>query len=757
MDLPVADCGEGEWKMSDSRVAEITRAVTPEEIQDHGLTPDEYSTACRILDREPNLTELGIFSVMWSEHCSYKSSRAFFHLFPTDGDCVIQGPGENAGIIDIGDGWAACFKMESHNHPSFIEPFQGAATGVGGILRDIFTMGARPIANLNSLRFGAPDHERTKYLVSGVVSGISSYGNCMGIPTVGGEVVFDPSYNGNILVNAFSLGVVRTDAIFLGSASGIGNPVIYVGSKTGKDGIHGATMASEEFGEGSEEKRPTVQKGDPFIEKLLLEACMEVFQTDAVVGIQDMGAAGLTCSTFEMASRAGNGVELDLDTIPQREANMNAYELLLSESQERMLIVAEKGKEQIVLDIFEKWGLDATVCGTVTDSGRAVIRWRGEVVADMPAAPLADEAPRYERPHYRPDYLDETEAFQTRSLPDVIDSGETLLQMIAHPNLASKRWVYRQYDHMVGADTVLAPGADAAVVRVHGTDKGIAMTCDCNSRWVYLNPFDGAAMALVEAARNLSCVGATPLAITDCLNFGNPEKPGTMWQMVEAMRGLGHACREMNTPVISGNVSLYNETDGKGIHPTPTVGMVGLIEPAEKALAGGFKGEGHTIAILGAPEGSRLGGSTYLHLIHGLTQGTPPKPDFEAERRVQGAIREMVLSGAVQSAHDCADGGLAVALVEETMGPESPGFRVELPGAGRADERLFGEDGARILVSIAPEHIDEARTIAASHGVPLTPIGRTGGTQAIINGHFTLDLSAIRSAWGGGFEGAVGL
>jgi phosphoribosylformylglycinamidine synthase subunit PurL len=743
--------------VKDSRIESVTRAITPDEISEHGLTPEEFETACRILGRDPNITELGIFSVMWSEHCSYKSSRAFFHLFPTDGPGVIQGPGENAGIIDIGDGWAACFKMESHNHPSFIEPFQGAATGVGGILRDIFTMGARPIANLNSLRFGAPNHPKTEFLVSGVVNGISSYGNCMGIPTVGGEVTFDPSYNGNILVNAFSLGVMKTDAIFLGSASGVGNPVIYVGSKTGKDGIHGATMASEEFGEGSEEKRPTVQKGDPFIEKLLLEACMEVFETDAVVGIQDMGAAGLTCSTFEMASRAGNGVELNLDAIPQREKNMTAYELLLSESQERMLLVAEKGKEQVVIDIFSKWGLDASVCGSVTDTGRAVITWLGEVVADMPAAPLADEAPRYERPHSRPSYLDETQSFEPTNLPDIEDANPLMLELMGHPNLASKRWVFRQYDHMVGADTVIAPGADAAVVRVHGTDKGLAMSSDCNSRWVYLDPYDGAGMALVEAARNLSCVGATPLAITDCLNFGNPEKPGTMWQLVEAMRGLGDACKEMETPVISGNVSLYNETDGQAIHPTPTVGMVGLIEPVEKALAGGFKEAGHQIAILGAPEGKHLGGSTYLNVIHGLTSGRPPKPDFEAERKVQGTVRALIHEGLLTTAHDCSDGGVAVALVDSSMHEGAPGARVTLPGSGRTDERLFGEDGARILVAYKPEDAEAVKAKAASHGTPLTEIGQTGGDRIEIAGLVDLPVAALRNRWETGFEDAVGL
>lgn len=743
--------------MTDPRVAAVTRAITPDEVGENGLTPEEFETACRILGREPNVTELGIFSVMWSEHCSYKSSRAFFHLFPTDGPRVLQGPGENAGIVDIGDGWAACFKMESHNHPSFIEPFQGAATGVGGIMRDIFTMGARPIANLNSLRFGAADHPKTKFLVSGVVSGISSYGNCMGVPTVGGEVVFDPSYNGNILVNAFTLGVLRSDAIFLGSASGLGNPVIYVGSKTGKDGIHGATMASEEFGEGSEEKRPTVQKGDPFIEKLLLEACMEVFQTDAVVGIQDMGAAGLTCSTFEMASRAGNGITLDLDKIPQREKNMTAYELLLSESQERMLLVAEKGKEQIVIDIFAKWGLDASVCGEVTDTGRAVISWLGEVVADMPAAPLADEAPRYERPHSRPDYLDALQAFDTRSLDDVKAPGDVLLRMMGHPNLASKRWVYRQYDHMVGSDTVIAPGADAAVVRVDGTQKGIAMTSDCNSRWVYLDPFDGASMAIAEASRNLSCVGAEPIAITDCLNFGNPEKPGTMWQLVEAMRGLGESCKIMETPVISGNVSLYNETDGQGIHPTPTVGMVGLIEPVELALAGGFKESGHSIAILGAPVGTHLGGSSYLYMEHDLTAGRPPKPDFDAEKEVQGAVRAMVRAKAISTAHDISDGGIATALTDCSMGDALPGCSVTLPGDGRLDERLFGEDGARIIIAYAPEKEQAVMDLAAAHQATFTPIGTTGGDRLVIEGILDLSIADLAKVWGSGFEDAVGL
>ena len=743
--------------MSDSTIEEVTRAITPEDVKEHGLTDEEYETALRIMGREPNFTELGIFSVMWSEHCSYKSSRAFFHLFPTDGPQVIQGPGENAGIVDIGDGWAVVFKMESHNHPSYIEPFQGAATGVGGILRDIFTMGARPIANLNSLRFGATDHPRTNYLVNGVVGGISFYGNCMGIPTVGGEVVFDPSYNGNILVIAFNLGVVRTDSIFLGAASGVGNPIIYVGSKTGRDGIHGATMASEEFGEGSEEKRPTVQKGDPFIEKLLLEACMEVFQTDAVVGIQDMGAAGLTCSTFEMASRAGNGVALNLDCIPQRAKNMTAYELLLSESQERMLLVAAKGREQEILDIFEKWDLDAAVCGTVTDTGRAVISWKGEVVADMPAAPLADEAPRYERPHSRPGYLDDVQSLELGEVPSPAELNDAVLKMAGHPNMASKHWVYEQYDHMVGADTIIAPGADAAVVRVDGTEKAVAMSSDCNSRWVYLNPYDGAAMAVIEGARNVSCVGATPLAITDCLNFGNPEKPGIMWQMVEAMRGVGDACRAFNTPVISGNVSLYNETDGKAIHPTPTIGMVGLLESADTALAGGFKQDGDIVAILGPEEATDLGGSTYLNIVQGLTRGCPPRPNFELELQVQATVRALIGEGLLNTAHDISDGGLAMTLAECSLGGDFPGCKVTLPGEGRFDVRLFGEDGSRIVIAYAPDKAQAVQALVANQGVTLTEIGVTGGDRLSIEGAIDVAISDLKKGWESGFEAGVGL
>ena len=722
----------------------ITRPITPEDVKEHGLTDEEFATAQRILGRDPNYTELGIFSVMWSEHCSYKSSRSHFHLFPTDGPQVLIGPGENAGVVDIGDGWAVCFKMESHNHPSFIEPFQGAATGVGGILRDIFTMGARPIANLNSLRFGAADHAKTRHLVNGVVSGIAFYGNCMGIPTVGGEVCFDPSYNGNILVNAFNLGVVRSDSLFLGAASGVGNPVIYVGSRTGRDGIHGATMASEEFGEGSEEKRPTVQKGDPFIEKLLLEACMEVFQTDAVAGIQDMGAAGLTCSTFEMASRAGNGVDLDLDQIPQRAKNMTAYELLLSESQERMLIVAEKGKEQTVLDIFRKWDLEASVCGVVTDTGRATITWQGKVVADMPAAPLADEAPRYDRPRKRPVWQDDLQMFDTGALPLPEDLGATLVEIVTHPNMASKRWVYRQYDHMVGADTVIAPGADAAVVRIDGTDKGVACVSDCNSRWVYLDPYDGAAMAVLEAARNLSCVGAKPLAITDCLNFGNPEKPEIMGQFVGCIDGIVDACKTLNFPVVSGNVSLYNETQGMAVLPTPAIGGVGLIDDYTTAAAPVFTNEGDTIVLIGETAG-HLGQSLFLREIIGQEIGRPPPVDLDAEKKNGDFVRGQIAGGTLSACNDVADGGVLIAVAEMAI-KSSIGATIQVPETDTpAHAWLFGEDQGRYVLTTK----DAADLLAAadSAGVVAMQIGITGGKElSLLGGAKEMPLSALSDA-----------
>ncbi|HEY1416783.1 MAG TPA: phosphoribosylformylglycinamidine synthase subunit PurL, partial [Myxococcaceae bacterium] len=624
----------------------------------------EYARIQEHLDREPNLLELGIFSVLWSEHCSYKSSRKHLRGFPTSGPRVLVGPGENAGVVDIGGGMAAAFKMESHNHPSYIEPYQGAATGVGGILRDVFTMGARPIASLNSLRFGDPSHPKTAWLLDGVVRGIGGYGNCIGVPTVGGEVAFDESYNGNCLVNAFTVGVLESNRIFKGTASGVGNPILYVGSKTGRDGIHGATMASAEFDEDSESKRPTVQVGDPFTEKLLLEACLEIFKTDALVGIQDMGAAGLTSSSIEMAGRAGSGIEIDVAKVPRREEGMTPYEVMLSESQERMLIVAKQGREDEVLRIFHKWDLDAAVIGRVTDDGRVRILDGGKEVANLPVRPLTDGAPLYDRPTRRPPEQDALQAFDPLSVAPGRDHGETLLALLARPTIASKEWLIRQYDHTVRLGAVVRPGpADAAVVRVERTEKGLALAVDCNARFVYLDPFEGARLAVAECARNVSCVGGEPLGLTDCLNFGNPERPEIMWQFAEATRGIATACRELAVPVVSGNVSLYNETEGKAILPTPTVAVVGLLPDVSATCAGVFRKAGDKVAVLGETRG-QLGGSEWLLMTAGKIAGRPPTLDAAREKALQSVVRDLVRTRKVSSAHDTSEGGLAVALAE---------------------------------------------------------------------------------------------
>ncbi len=713
-------------------------AITVELAKEHGLSPDEFQRIHTILGRAPSYTELGIFSVMWSEHCSYKSSRIHLGGLPTSGPRVIQGPGENAGVIDIGDGQAIVFKMESHNHPSFIEPFQGAATGVGGILRDVFTMGARPIAVLDSLRFGRPDHPKTRHLLTGVVAGIAGYGNAFGVPTVGGEIAFDESYDGNILVNAMAVGLCRTDKIFLGKAAGVGNPVLYFGAKTGRDGIHGATMASAEFDDQSEKKRPTVQVGDPFTEKLLLEACLELMASDCLVGIQDMGAAGLTSSSVEMAARAGNGIELDLTVVPRRETGMTAYELMLSESQERMLAVVVDGREQEALDIFAKWDLDAAVIGRVTDTGRVVVKDQGQTLADLPAGPLA-EGLRYERPYRRPANLETRWALDLKTLPQP-DLADSLRRLLASPNIASKEWVFRQYDHMVRLGTVLRPGAaDAAVIRIldgavdPAEAKGVALATDCNSRFCWLDPYEGAKLAVAECYRNLSTVGAEPLATTDCLNFGSPEQPEEgMWQLVEAIRGLGDACRALATPIVSGNVSLYNETDGRSIKPTPTVGMVGLLPRAADAVGQAFP-EDTTLVLLGPlfgdDETRDLGGSEYLATVHKLVLGRPPALDLNREAAVGGACRELVRSHIVVAAHDCSEGGLAVALTEGCIAGEHPiGARIELDLAGRrADAILFGEAPSRIVVALLPAQLDTARAVAERHGASFTLLGRTGG------------------------------
>ncbi|MFA4874050.1 MAG: phosphoribosylformylglycinamidine synthase subunit PurL [bacterium] len=722
--------------------------ITPQIIEEHGLTEEEYRHIEEVLGRTPNITELGIFSVMWSEHCSYKSSRIYLKQFPTTGQRVLQGPGENAGIIDIGDGIAVAFKMESHNHPSFIEPYQGAATGVGGILRDIFTMGARPIANMNSLRFGAPAHPRTRYLVKGVVAGIGGYGNTMGIPTVGGEVAFDPCYNGNILVNAFTLGVMDAKRIYLGKASGVGNPVIYVGSKTGRDGIHGATMASDVFGEGGEERRPTVQVGDPFTEKLLLEACLELMATDAIVGIQDMGAAGFTCSTFEMADRAGSGMTVDLEKVPTREEGMTPYEIMLSESQERMLLVAKQGREDEVRRIFEKWDLDVAVVGRVTDDGRVRIMSKGRCVVDIPVAPIVHEAPVYERPWAEPSWQREVQKLDLASVPIPGDFNEAFLKLISTPNVAKKSWVWEQYDHMVMTNTVVTPGADAAVLRLKDSKKGIAISTDCNSRYCYLDPYAGAALAVAEAARNLSCVGAEPMAITDCLNFGNPEKPEIMWQFRQAVAGISEACRKFDTPVTGGNVSFYNETKGEAIYPTPTIGMVGLLEDVNQHCTPWWKEEGDVIILLGNGEPD-LGGSEYLASIQGRVAGRPPQVDFEHEKAVQNAVRTCIRRGLVRSAHDISDGGIAVALAECSLTRPSGviGASVTLSDDLRPDVLLFGECGARIIVSTTPANAQAVIAIARELGAPAKEIGKVGGRMLAINNFVSIAVAELHQRW----------
>ncbi len=738
----------------------------------HGLSEKEWVNAQVILSRMPTYTELGIFSVMWSEHCSYKSSRIHLGRLPTEGPQVLQGPGENAGIIDIGDGWAICFKMESHNHPSYIEPYQGAATGVGGIMRDVFTMGARPVANLNSLRFGRPEHPKTPHLVAGVVAGIGGYGNCMGVATVGGEVAFDASYDGNCLVNAFTAGALRADRIFRGFAAGPGNPVLYVGAKTGRDGIHGATMASESFDDETEAKRPTVQVGDPFTEKLLLEACLELFETDCIVGIQDMGAAGLTSSSFEMAGRAGTGLRLDLDAVPQREEKMTPYELMLSESQERMLMVAKKGREEEVQAIFKKWDLDAEVVGEVTDTGRVEILFGGEVVADLPAAPLAEEAPKYDRPQARPAWLDAKLSFDEASIPPLEDASEALLRLLDTPDLASKRWVYEQYDHMVRLGAEIRPGeGDAALFRIVEADKSIALSVDCNSRLTYLDPAEGGRQAVAESARNVSCVGAVPLAVTDCLNFGNPEKPEVMWQFAQAVDGIAEACRALETPVTGGNVSLYNETDGEGIFPTPTIGMVGLLPEGVEGIPGHLRGPGRAIALLG-PAPGMLGGSAYLHHLHGQTAGRPARIDLDLEVRLQSLLRAIIADGLIETAHDCAEGGLAVALCElcltgrglpglEGPGKHGPGLAIDLPDQASLAAMLFGEAPTRVLIAGTLDHMGKIEADAIAEGVPFRILGESQPDRFQISvGHapvVDLPVWALEEVYGSGFTRALGL
>jgi len=739
-------------------------------LERHGLKPDEYERIVSFLGRQPNLTELGIFSVMWSEHCSYKSSRVHLKTLPTKGPQVLQGPGENAGAVDIGDGLAAVFKIESHNHPSFIEPYQGAATGVGGIIRDIFTMGARPIALLNSLRFGSLDAPGTRRLLEGVVAGIAGYGNSIGIPTVGGEIVFEPSYAGNCLVNVFCLGIAKHSDIIKGVASGVGNAVYYVGAKTGRDGIHGATMASAEFDEKSAEKRPAVQVGDPFMEKLLLEACLEVMQTDALVGIQDMGAAGLTCSTTEMGSRGGAGVEIDVSLVPQRETGMTPYEIMLSESQERMLLVAKRGREAEIERIFEKWDLHAAKIGVVTEDGFLRVKERGAVVAEIPNRALTDEAPLYRRPMQEPEYLREAQVLNLGSLSSSVDpsagsgspragsrgdnlrtSGmnDALFALLESPTIASKHWVYRQYDHMVRTATINLPGMGAGVVRVRGTDRALALSVDGNGRYCYLDPRRGAMLAVAEAARNIACAGARPIGATNCLNFGNPEKPGIMWQFAEAVAGIGEACRALDVPITGGNVSLYNETDGNAIYPTPVIGVVGVLEHVDRLVARRFRSSGDALVILGENRGE-LGGSEYLKVTHGLVRGVPPGLDLATERRLQDLLVQLADARLIRSAHDCSDGGFAVTLVESCFDTNGIGAEVELQPASVSTSpqlnvaaSLFGESASRVLVSVSSDDVTAVLEKAAASGVKAAMIGQTGGNRirAAVGGAIAVDVS----------------
>jgi phosphoribosylformylglycinamidine (FGAM) synthase-like enzyme len=794
-------------------------AITPELIREHGITPDEYAKIQQLLGgRVPTLTELGIFSVMWSEHCSYKSSRVHLKRLPTRSKLVVQGPGENAGIIDIGDGWACAFKIESHNHPSFIEPFQGATTGVGGILRDIFTMGARPVAVMDSLRFGPIEESKSKAadesvgatqtelhknhsIMEGVVSGVASYGNCFGVPNLGGETKFESCYSGNPLVNAFALGLVRRDQIFYAKAAGEGNPVIYVGAKTGRDGIHGATMASEEFSEASEAKRPNVQVGDPFLEKLLLEACLEAMQTGAIVGIQDMGAAGLTCSTCEMGARGKVGLEIELDRVPQRESGMSAYEIMLSESQERMLLVAEKGREQEVFRVFEKWGLDAVEVGHVTKDNVMRVRQHGELVAEIPNEALTDDAPLYRRPleRWEPPVGREMPASirlsgfrrsdsqglrqaslgassgtaKAPSLPQSIsgtnpqDFTLDLKQLLASPNICGKRWVWQQYDHMVQTNTVEGPGAgDAGVIRIKGSQRGLAMALDGNGRWCYLDPRLGAMHAVAEACRNVACAGATPIGATNCLNFGNPEKPHIMWQFSQTIDGITKACEELEVPITGGNVSFYNETLGEGIYPTPVLGIVGILEDVHQAAKMEFREAGRTIVLLRGTEPgditdveSEFGSSEYAKEILGAVWGYPPELELEREAALQKGLVEMIRAGLVESAHDCSSGGLAVALTEPAF-PTGVGLRVEVASNGLpAEFALFGEDASRVVLSCDPNRLSGIKEIAGKYGLSADVLGQTvpGQVEIKLDGRVVVSASVaeLREGYESSLEKAL--
>ncbi len=773
--------------------------ITAEIVDQHGLAPEEYEKIKQLMGREPNLTELGVFSVMWSEHCSYKSSRVHLKRLPTTGRRVIVPPGENAGVVDIGDDWCVAFKVESHNHPSFIEPFQGAATGVGGILRDVFTMGARPIAAMNSLRFGPLSRDegrgmrdenkssdssliphpssliynRNKSILKGCVAGIGHYGNCFGVPTVGGEVVFDESYSLNPLVNAFALGIVKKDQIFFGKASGIGNPVLYAGAKTGRDGIHGATMASAEFDDEALEKRPTVQVGDPFLEKLLLEACLEAMRSGAIEGIQDMGAAGLTSSSVEMAARAGTGLEIDLTLVPQRETGMTAYEMLLSESQERMLIVARKGQEKQVVEIFNKWDLDAVVIGKVVEGDRLKIHHNGILEADLPVLALTDEAPKYTRPMRPLRHGDmgtrgrgERKSLITASPRPAISASEALLTLLGSPNICSKRWVYEQYDTMVRTNTAVLPGADAAVIRIKETRRAIAMCLDGSGKFTAINPREGARLAVAEAARNVVCVGAKPIAVTNCLNFASPERPEVMWSFSEVIDGITEACLAFETPVVSGNVSFYNETDGSGILPTPVIGMVGLIEDTRKIVTHGFKADGDIIAVLGVTLDD-LAASEYAQKILGLStteiieNGIVPHVDLLLEKRVQDTCLRLIDEYLIRSAHDCSDGGLAVAIAEScfsSLGRDAFGAEINIVNTELSVEALlFGETPSRIVVSFKAENLERVKSIVGD--CPFEIIGKVGGEMLSISGETNLinsSVATLEDAWKNSLESALG-
>ncbi len=719
--------------------------ITPELVASHGLKPDEYERILKLIGRVPSFTELGIFSAMWNEHCSYKSSRLHLRGLPTKAPWVIQGPGENAGVIDIGDGLAVVFKMESHNHPSYIEPYQGATTGVGGILRDVFTMGARPIACLNAISFGDPSHPKTRHLVSGVVAGIGGYGNSFGVPTVGGQMRFHTRYDGNILVNAMAVGIAEANKIFYAAASGVNMPIVYLGSKTGRDGIHGATMASAEFDDASDEKRPTVQVGDPFAEKLLLEACLEIMEADCVIAIQDMGAAGLTCSAVEMGAKGDLGVDLNLDSVPTRETGMSAYEMMLSESQERMLMVLKPEKEKQAEAIFKKWGLDFAVVGYTTPSKRFVVKHGGDVMADLPIKELESEAPLYDRPHVRSPQLPMVHARDVKAPMAISDA---LTKLIATPELCSKRWVWEQYDHVIGGNTLQRPGGDAAVVRVQDGPKGLALTCDVTPRYCEADPFEGGKQAVAEAWRNITAVGGKPLAITDNLNFGNPERPEIMGQFVDCLKGIAEACRALDFPVVSGNVSLYNETNGRGILPTPSIGGVGLLGDFTKSATLAFKAGGEAILLIGDTQGW-LGQSIYLREICGREEGAPPPVDLATERRNGDVVRGMIHAGTATAVHDISDGGLLVALAEMAMASGIGAQLLAAPPAIVPHAYWFGEDQARYIVTVSAADAGLVLAKMKGAGIPCVRIGTTGGDAIAISGEKAVSVAALKA----GFEG----